>query len=377
MLITQGYGLEALIAVTYIIDTMFKKLDIKPTYNLDVIFAQAAVSTQSYDVDILYEKLGITKTDTIDIIFNKLGISKTDSIGVLFKKFGVKKTDSLDVLFKKFGITKIDSIDVLLKKLRVTKTYSIDVLFKKFGIIATDSTDVVFKKLGITKTDSIGVIFKKLDITVTNFIDVVFNAYHIKTDQIDVVFKKMGISTTSIDVCIQSLIPITIGRMSKVKDELMEIIADADEQLQPQNIHVRPDWKIAVYYLENNYPVVTLRLETEIVPERIYGRMLPKEERGHYVSYAFTLHVWAEKEYQLFEGTGDEVVAQAKPASVLADKIIETLKMYNGDDVSGIRYFEQLSSRESEPERGPQRLTRIIITGFVIVKRPLFGKPLT
>jgi len=199
-----------------------------------------------------------------------------------------------------------------------------------------------------------------------------------RTDLIDITFKKLEITTSaSIDTCIISIAPITIGRITVVKDEILKIVAGVDPQLYPQNIHVRGDWKTAVYYLEDNYPVVLLKLGNGTIPERIYGRILPKEERGHYVSYAFTLHVWAEKEYQLFEGTGDEVVAQAKPASVLADKIIGTLKMYNGDGVSGICYFEQLSSRESEPERGPQRLTRIIITGFAIVKRPLFGKPLT
>jgi len=372
MLITQGYGLEALIAGTYIIDTMFKKLGIKPTYNLDVIFAQAAALTQLYDVDVLYEKLGITKTDTIDTIFKKLKVSKTDSIDVLFKKFGVLKTDSLDVIFKKFGITAIDSIDVLLKKLRATKTYSVDVLFKKFGVIETDSIDVVFKKLGITKTDSIDTLLKKLNITVTDLIDTLFALRNIRTDQVDVVFKKLGISrTTSIDVCIKSLAPITIGRITAVKDAMLEIIALADSQLEPQEIHVRGDWKTADYYLENNYPVVLLRLGNETIPERIYGREITKIERGHYATYAFSIHVWAEKEYQLFDDNGDEIVAQAKPASVLADEIIKYFVKYRGDDESGIVYFYDIISRESEPERGPQRLTRIIIDGFILVKRPI------
>jgi hypothetical protein len=319
----------------------------------------------------LFKKLGVSGTDSIDVLFEKLGITKTNSVDVLLKKLGVAKTNFVDLLLKKLDITKMDSIDVLLTKLRIPKTDFVDVLFKKFGVIATDSMDVVFKKLGITKADSIDVIFKKLDITVTNFIDVLFVVSHIETDQIDVLFKKLGIiASTSIDVCIISIAPITIGRMTAVKDTMLEIIAGADPQLDPQNIHVRGDWKTAIYYLETNYPVVLLRLGNVTIPERIYGRMLTNEERGHYVSYAFTLHVWAEKEYQLFEGT-DEIVAQAKPTSVLADNIIETLVKYNGDTVSGICYFEQLFSRESEPERGPQRLTRIIITGFAIVNRPI------
>jgi hypothetical protein len=163
----------------------------------------------------------------------------------------------------------------------------------------------------------------------------------------------------------------TVGRMTPVKAKMLEIIAGADSTLSPQSTHVRPDWKTAVEYLENNYPIVTLRLGSETVTELIYGRQISSTERGHYVTYSFSAHVWAEKSYQLFEAGADETVAQAKPASDLADKIIDTLEKYNGDATSGICYFDKVTARESEPERGPQRLTRIIIEGFVMVKRPL------
>lgn len=163
----------------------------------------------------------------------------------------------------------------------------------------------------------------------------------------------------------------TVGRMTTVKAKMLEIITGADSSLSPQATHVRPDWKIAVNYLEDHYPIVTLRLGTETVSELIYGRQISSTERGHYVTYSFSAHVWAEKEYQLFEAGANESIAQAKPASDLADKIIDTLEKYNGDATSGICYFDKVTARESEPERGPQRLTRIIIEGFVIVKRPL------
>jgi hypothetical protein len=163
----------------------------------------------------------------------------------------------------------------------------------------------------------------------------------------------------------------TVGRMTPVKAKMLEVIASADSTLSPQAVHVRPDWKTAVEYLENNYPIVTLRIGSEIVSELIYGRQISSTERGHYITYSFSAHVWAEKSYQLFEAGADETVAQAKPASDLADKIIDTLEKYKGDATSGICYFHNITARESEPERGPQRLTRIILEGFVMVKRPL------
>lgn len=172
---------------------------------------------------------------------------------------------------------------------------------------------------------------------------------------------------SSIDIIIA---PSNEGRMTPVKDMMLNIIASVDPSFSPQNIHVRGDWKIAVTYLSDNYPVVTLRLGNVTVTERVYGREIGGNQRGHYVTYNFSAHVWAEKSYQLFDET-DNNQSQAQPASDLADAIIDTLQKYNGDEISGIRYFEKITARESEPECGPQRLTRIIIEGFVVVKRPL------
>jgi hypothetical protein len=162
-----------------------------------------------------------------------------------------------------------------------------------------------------------------------------------------------------------------VGGMNNVKTAMLIIISSADSSLSPQNTHVRGDWKIMTSYVENNFPVVTLRLGSEDVSERVYGRQMSGNRRGHYVTYAFSAHVWAEKDYQMFDDDMDDYVLQAKPASELADKIIDVLENFTGDTTSGICWFDKILARESEPERGPQRLTRIIIEGFVIVQRPL------
>lgn len=185
----------------------------------------------------------------------------------------------------------------------------------------------------------------------------------------DTELKKKNLSKDkSIDVIIA---PTNEGRMTPVKNGLMEIIAGADSQLQPQDTHVRADWKILETYLEDNYPVVTIRLGNVDMTEKVYGRQMSKTMRGHYVTYAFSAHVWAEKSYQLFDEGADEHQTQARPACELADIIIDVLEKYNGDSGSGICWFYNVTARESEPERGPQRLTRIIITGFIIAQRPL------
>jgi hypothetical protein len=165
----------------------------------------------------------------------------------------------------------------------------------------------------------------------------------------------------------------TEGRYSTVTEQMLEIIAGADPSLQPQTTHVLPNWKTPVEYLVTNYPVVTLRVGAQDMTEKIYGRQISSTERGHYVMYAFSAHVWGEKTWQLFQDIDEEnqAIPQANLASELADKIIDALEKYNGDDTSGIIHFERIISRESEPERGPQRLTRIIITGYVLIKRPL------
>lgn len=163
----------------------------------------------------------------------------------------------------------------------------------------------------------------------------------------------------------------TEGRANPVKTQMLTIIASADPSLSPQETHVRGDWKIGDVYVTENFPVVTLRVGNVDMTERIYGRQIGGNMRGHYVTYAFSAHVWGEKSYQMFDDDMDDTQQQAQPASDLADEIIDVLEQYTGDVASGICWFHRILVRESEPERGPQRLTRFIITGFVIAKRPL------
>lgn len=174
-----------------------------------------------------------------------------------------------------------------------------------------------------------------------------------------------------IDVTLAS--PSKEGWHSAVTSKILMIIASASTSLSPQRTHVLPNWKTGDQYLSDNYPVVTLRIGTKNMSELVYGRKISSTEFGHYVTYSFSAHVWALKTWQLFEDSDeeDETVPQANNASDLADLIIDVLEKYIGDSTSGICFFHKITVRESESERGPQRLTRMIIEGLVVVKRPM------
>jgi hypothetical protein len=188
--------------------------------------------------------------------------------------------------------------------------------------------------------------------------------YNIDTD----VQKKGNKGQYGIDI---QLTQQQMGGNTLVKLAMLGIIASADVSFSPQNTHVRGDWKIGDQYVTENFPVVTLRVGNVDITEKVYGRQIGGNMRGHYVTYAFSAHVWAEKSYQMFDEDMDDTKSQSQPASDLTDEIINVLEQYTGDAASGICWFHQVLARESEPERGPQRLTRFIITGFVIAKRPL------
>jgi hypothetical protein len=155
----------------------------------------------------------------------------------------------------------------------------------------------------------------------------------------------------------------SVGGISAVKTKILELISASSSNLSPQATHVHPNWKTDISYLETNFPVVTVRLGPANISEKVYGRQLGNDTRGTYTAYALSMHVWDER-------------ASTDPASKnacdLADTIINYLLNYTGDSTSGIVYFDALTVRESEPDpRGPQRLCRVIIEGFVFCKRIL------
>ncbi|GEM_PF-2524632 len=183
-------------------------------------------------------------------------------------------------------------------------------------------------------------------------------------------------STAGLDVQLTKQ-PNKQGRITLVIQAIQAIIGSADALLQPVPVHVLPNWKTPIPYLIDNYPVVTLRVGNEDDTEKIYGRQMAGNQRGMFVMYPFTAHVWGEKTWQLFEDVDDEneAIPQVRTAADIADNIVDALLTFTGDSTSGIVHFTHVMARESEPDRGPKRLTRMIITGMVLVRRTL-GAPL-
>lgn len=156
---------------------------------------------------------------------------------------------------------------------------------------------------------------------------------------------------------------VTEGYIYDVKNKLAYFISQADATLQPQDDHVYLNWTTAIYKLtQANFPVVTLRIMPSAARELVYGRKTKSNETGVFIIVSFTAHVFA-----MVKTTGN---AKAKDAMDLADKI-ETILLQSTDSATGIQYIYDITKRESEPDRGAKRVSRIIMTGRILVKKPL------
>lgn len=170
--------------------------------------------------------------------------------------------------------------------------------------------------------------------------------------------------TAGVDVILTEPI---VGGISTIKEKLQNTISEVDSKLTPKAEHVLFNWRNPVISAENA-PVVTMRLGTTQYTDALFGRKTKSNETGQFITVPFSLHVWNEKlVYEMQDG-----VDESKPTTELADKIVTALEKFKNDaNGSGICYFFNVTARESEPERGPQNLNRVIIEGFMTVKRPL------
>jgi len=152
------------------------------------------------------------------------------------------------------------------------------------------------------------------------------------------------------------------GGYKDVKDKLMKLIAASHSDLSPQSTHIFGDWRIKVWkFKKANMPIVTVRVAPVNINETAYGSQLSSTERGTYATFFFTAHVWEEN-----ASSGNK----SDNALNLADSIVTYLTKYSGDTTSGIVFFRDVTYRDSQPETGPQRYSRVIIEGFIFAKRP-------
>lgn len=153
---------------------------------------------------------------------------------------------------------------------------------------------------------------------------------------------------------------VTEGNIYDVKEAMITHISEADESLQPKTTHVFPKWNLDVWETDSaKMPVVTVRIGPANINETVYGRQLGGDKRGNHVVYFFTAHVHHEND------TGTE---PSKKAMDLADKIITKLEQ-SEDSSSGIVYYDGLTYREASALH--YGLSRVIIEGYVFVRRPI------
>lgn len=143
----------------------------------------------------------------------------------------------------------------------------------------------------------------------------------------------------------------------------MTFISEASADLLPKAEHVLGNWRLNVWQLASDkFPIVTVRIGPSNIIETAYGRELGGGVSGQYVMYAWSAFV--------FEANSDEPNLKAKDAMILAD-IIMTYLAKKCDKASGIIHIYDMVVRESEPARGSQRMSRIVVEGRLLARRPL------
>jgi hypothetical protein len=153
----------------------------------------------------------------------------------------------------------------------------------------------------------------------------------------------------------------TEGYMSTVKYAIVTHISEADATLQPKTTHVLPSTDEQIWKFDRaNLPLCSLRIGPSTDRELIQGRQLGNGKWGNFVSFFFTAHLFTPiNETENLDATQD--------AMNLAEKIKEHL-LRSDDAVSGIQYYYEITTREAPS--GATRLSKVIIEGYVMVRRP-------
>lgn len=161
--------------------------------------------------------------------------------------------------------------------------------------------------------------------------------------------------------------PVVSGGMNDAKKCLMEFIEGCDiDQLEDK---VFGDWRPAMEKIYGpvsglKLPAVTVRISPARILQVHYARRIP--EAGDMGIYAFTAHVF-------HKGCTEAGEEKYKYAQNLADRIMTYLLKRKWEDEVDCPICDvyDMQARESEPKRGSksQRICRVIIEGFMLVKR--------
>jgi hypothetical protein len=153
----------------------------------------------------------------------------------------------------------------------------------------------------------------------------------------------------------------TEGYMHTVKMAIVDHISESDSSLLPKTTHVLPSTDEQIWKFDrNNLPLCSLRIGPSVDREFVQGRQLGESKVGNFVSFFFTAHL-----YTATNETENE--DSTKDAMNLAEVIKENL-LRSDDETSGIQYYYEITIREAPS--GATRLAKVIIEGYVMVRRP-------
>ncbi|MHC4891561.1 MAG: hypothetical protein ACYTEO_19075, partial [Planctomycetota bacterium] len=177
---------------TFNVDALFQKLGLIDTFDIDAAFKREGL-TDTFDVDAAFQR-ELSDTFDVDTVFQIAQIIQR-TIDAVFKRNDITDTFDVDAMFKRLGLTDDFLIDVIFVT-AVLKTFGLDAAFKREDILKTMLIDALFKKLGLTSPFNVDAVFKRNDILKTLGLDAMFQREFSDTFDVDAVFKNKNVLKT-------------------------------------------------------------------------------------------------------------------------------------------------------------------------------------
>lgn len=142
------------------------------------------------------------------------------------------------------------------------------------------------------------------------------------------------------------------GKFNETKKALIAQIQSAIPEAT-----VEGNWREGIGDIVRNLPFITVRLKDVLAD--VYDRNIGETSDGCIAHYPFSLFIFHSNCLE----SGEE---KGKYAQDVADRVMSGL----APQPSSIGYdIGEMSARESEPERGAHRISRVIVEGSIHIKR--------
>ena len=143
-----------------------------------------------------------------------------------------------------------------------------------------------------------------------------------------------------------------VGKFNETKKSLISAVSTAIPEAT-----VEGNWRQLEQHIARNLPFITVRMKD--VLSDVYDRNIGEASAGSIAHYPFSLFIFHSNCME----SGEE---KGKYAQDVADRI----KSYLVAQPSPIGFdIDEFNSRESEPERGGHRISRVIVEGSIHIKR--------